>query len=477
MTEFQDTVGEQARASSAANATNESMNAGGRLQRNLLCVKMRYSDSSWAQSLATAGWQVHEVNDLMAAHKALQEQRFSVGLLLPGKIDDAACAALEAFLRSHQSVEWVGAFEPDLLVTSRCRDLIVDHLFDHHTLPVDAQQLASTLGHAQGHANLRQAAKLRKVASHDSGFIGEGEAARVLIRQIQRVAKVDAPVLICGPSGSGKELTAQAIHRYSQRCDSPFIPVNCGAIQASLIQSELFGHVKGAFTGATADGRGLIEAASGGTIFFDEIGDLSLELQINLLRFLQEKTISRVGSTRSIHVDARVLAATHVDLEKAVASGAFREDLFYRLNVVQLKVPSLKERQGDVALLASHFFEKFSSEKAPQLKGFSRRAMMALNQHTWPGNVRELINRVRSAMVMADDRLISPADLGLEEPPASSGWDALESARAHAERDVISVSLQQSGKNVTEAAKHLGVSRMTLYRLMAKHGMGPDLTH
>jgi DNA-binding NtrC family response regulator len=445
--------------------------------RNLLCIKMRYSDTRWTAGLSEAGWRVHEVNDLVSAHRLLQEHQFAVGLLVPGKIDDSACAALDAFLRAHQSVEWVGAFEGGLLTTSRCRDLIVDHLFDHHTLPVKVDQIASTLGHAHGHAVLRQVAKGGDNPLGDKNIVGNGDAAKLLLRQIQRVAKVDAPVLICGPSGSGKELTAQALHRQSSRANGPFVPVNCGAIQATLIQSELFGHVKGAFTGATADGRGLIEAAGGGTIFFDEIGDLSLDLQINLLRFLQEKTISRVGSTKSIQVDARVIAATHVDLEKAVAEGRFREDLFYRLNVVQLKVPSLKERQGDITVLAEHFFDQFSNEKAAQLKGFSRRAMQSLNEHHWPGNVRELVNRVRSAMVMAEGRLISPADLGLEEPTPTSGWDALESARAHAERGVISVSLQQSGKNVTEAAKHLGVSRMTLYRLMAKHGIGHDLTH
>jgi DNA-binding NtrC family response regulator len=445
--------------------------------RDLLCIKMRYSDTHWAEGLADAGWRLHEVNDLVTAHRLMQEQVFSVGLLVPGKIDDSACAALDAFLRAHRGVEWVGAFEVELLATPRCRDLIVDHLFDHHTVPVKLDQIASTLGHAQGHAALRKAAHSGAASVGDKNIVGNGDAAKLLLRQIQRVAKVDAPVLICGPSGSGKELTAQAIHRYSVRAKGPFVPVNCGAIQATLIQSELFGHVKGAFTGATTDGRGLIEAASGGTLFFDEIGDLSLDLQINLLRFLQEKTINRVGSTKSIQVDARVIAATHVNLEKAVAEGRFREDLFYRLNVVQLKVPSLKERQPDIAVLAAHFFEQFSAEKAAQLKGFSRRAMLALDEHHWPGNVRELLNRVRSAMVMAEGRLISPADLGLEEPPETSGWDALESARASAERGVISVSLQQSGKNVTEAAKHLGVSRMTLYRLMAKHGIRPELPH
>ena len=481
MTEFEDTVSEGWRVSAAPQAHLVSVSGSISAERNLLCIKMRHSDTSWVQALAAADWQVLEVNDLVSAHRALSERVFSVGLLVPGHVDDAACAALEAFLRAHQSVEWVGAFEAAVLATSRCRDLIIDHLFDHHTLPVNVQHLVNTLGHAKGHAVLRQTATLQRdmttTAAKDSGLIGSGDAAKVLLRQIQRVAKVEAPVLMCGPSGSGKELTAQALHRQSSRAQGPFIPVNCGAIQATLIQSELFGHVKGAFTGATSDGRGLIEAAHGGTIFFDEIGDLSLDLQINLLRFLQEKTISRVGSTRSIQVDARVIAATHVNLEKAVAAGAFREDLFYRLNVVQLKVPSLKERQSDIAVLAAHFFEQFINEKAPQLKGFSRRSMLALDEHAWPGNVRELMNRVRRAMVMAEGRLISPTDLGLEEPALSAGWDALESARAHAERGVISVSLQQSGKNVTAAAKNLGVSRMTLYRLMAKHGLNSDLTH
>ena len=248
-------------------------------------------------------------------------------------------------------------------------------------------------------------------------------------------------MLVNGESGSGKELTAQAIHRHSSRAEGPFVPVNCGAIQATLIQSELFGHEKGAFTGANKEGRGLIEAANGGTIFLDEIGDLSLDLQINLLRFLQEKTINRVGSTRSIRVDARVIAATHVDLEKAVAAGTFREDLFYRLNVVPLRVPSLRERHDDIGVLAEHFFQQFAAEKGPQLKGFSRRAMVAMGEHVWPGNVRELINRVRRAMVMTEGRLIGPTDLGLEEREDGRAWDALEEARTRAERGAISVSL------------------------------------
>ena len=440
-------------------------------ERQLLCVKLRYSDCAWAQGLAAMGWNVRTTTDLTSAHRLIREQPFMVGVLVPGKIDDDGCAELDAFLRSHNTLEWVGVFEPAVVATPRCRDLIVDHLFDHHTTPIDAMRLAMTLGHAQGHAALRHAAQADDSPGRDAAIVGHSAAAKSLLHQIRRVAKVDAPVLVCGESGSGKELTAQAIHRHSNRANGPFVPVNCGAIQATLIQSELFGHTKGAFTGAAKDGRGLIEAASGGTIFLDEIGDLSLDLQTNLLRFLQEKTINRVGSSISIRVDARVIAATHVNLDKAVAAGTFREDLYYRLNVVPLTVPSLRERPADVELLAQHFFEQFAKEKSPQLKGFSRRALVAMSAHAWPGNVRELINRVRRAMVMAEGHLISPMDLGLEERDESRAWDALDEARTRAERGAIAVSLQQAGKNVTEAAKKLGVSRMTLYRLMAKHGI------
>ena len=440
-------------------------------ERQILCVRVRYSDCAWTQALVSAGWAVHMAADLSAAHRLLKEHPLRVGVLVPGRVGEAECAELDLFLRTHAAFEWVGVFEPALLATPHCRDLIVDHLFDHHTAPVDPERLVMTLGHAYGHAMLRHAPRLAGTPSRDTSMVGSSPAAMELLRQIRRVAKVDAPVLINGESGSGKELTAQAIHRQSSRNSGPFIPVNCGAIQATLIQSELFGHAKGAFTGATTEGRGLIEAASGGTIFLDEIGDLSIELQINLLRFLQEKTINRVGSTRSIHVDARVIAATHVDLDKVVAAGTFRQDLYYRLNVVPIRVPSLRERSADVGLLAEHFFEQFAKERGPQLKGFSRRAMGALIAHPWPGNVRELINRVRRAAVMAEGRLITPKDLGLAQDDESRGWDVLEEARLRAEHGAISGTLQQVGKNITEAAKQLGISRMTLYRLMAKHGI------
>ncbi|MEK7839663.1 MAG: sigma 54-interacting transcriptional regulator, partial [Pseudomonadota bacterium] len=227
-----------------------------------------------------------------------------------------------------------------------------------------------------------------------------------------------------------------------------------------------------AFTGAAARKIGLIEAAAGGTIFLDEIGDLSLDLQVNLLRFLQERTIERVGGTEKIAVDVRIIAATHVNLEKAVSDGSFREDLYYRLHVLNLQVPPLRDRTGDVELLARFFFDKFSKDHRPQVKGFGLRAIQAMNEHAWPGNVRELINRVRRAMVMSEKRMISAEDLGLLTTAAhSSRILTLDQARAQAEKSAIQSCLQRSRENITRAAHDLGVSRVTLYRLMEKHAI------
>ena len=439
-------------------------------ERSVLCVVPKGFDADVA-GLRRSGWEVQAVNDLNAAARVLKDSRPLVALLVQTCIDHDALEKTDEFLRHHSAPEWVGAFDPASLASRGCRDLILSHLFDHHTLPLDLPRLAHTLGHAYGHAQMRAAALQQRSARAHSAILGDSAVTRELLRDTRRIAKVDAPVLIRGESGSGKELTAQEIHQYSARAAGPFVAVNCGAIQANLIQSELFGHVRGAFTGADRDKAGLIEAASGGTLFLDEIGDLPSELQINLLRFLQEKTITRVGSTRSVAVDLRVIAATNVDLEAAVDSGEFREDLFYRLNVLSLRVPPLRERSEDIGALAEHYFQKFASDKSPRLKGLSDRALGAMVAHRWPGNVRELINRIRRAMVMAQGRLITPADLGFADSRSPGPGVALDEARTRAEQDAIAISLERSGRNITLAAKNLGISRMTLYRLMAKHGM------
>lgn len=439
---------------------------------HVLCIDLAGQAGCVVAALHAQNMQVEVVGDLATAEQRLRSAAPEVALLVATAIGSCECDKLGAFVRRHSSVVWVGAF--DAASIAACGELIVNCLFDHHTLPFDVSRLVSTLGHARGHAALRRtvlSTAAAPVAREMPLILGNSRASRDLLWRIRRVAEVDAPVLITGESGSGKELAAQYIHRASSRAAHPFVAVNCGAIPGSLIQSELFGHEKGSFTGADRDKRGIVEAANGGTLFLDEIGDLSRELQVTLLRFLQEKTITRVGSARPIHVDVRVVAATHVALERAVVRGDFREDLYYRLNVLSVYVPPLRERADDIEVLAQHFFRKFEAEKSARLAGFSDRAIAAMRAHRWPGNVRELINRVRRAMVMAPGRLITPPDLGLDAGAAAGAAAALDEARTHAEQSAIAASLARAGGNVTAAAKHLRVSRMTLYRLMAKHGL------
>ena len=416
-------------------------------------------------------WDLTTAPSLSAALMAMKAFFFPVGLLLIQDTQENELEALHSFLDAHQATQWVGVFPADLIKTPHCRALISQHLFDFHTWPIDPLRLNHTLGHAYGYADLTDPNHSPLGTPRDMDLIGQGPAMAQLRTQIRKVAQASAPVLIWGESGSGKELTALAIHQHSPRAKAPFIAVNCGAIPASLIQSELFGFERGAFTGAAKEKIGLIEAAAQGTLFLDEVGDLPLELQANLLRFLQEGTINRVGSSRPIRVDARVIAASHVHLQAAVKAGQFREDLLYRLNVLPLTVPALRERKEDLPLLSKHFFKLFEHDKNPRITGFSQRALQALQRHDWPGNVRELINRIRRAMVMAEGRLITPEDLDLATPMPQRNGEALEEARIRAERDAINVCLQGSASNVTRAARDLGVSRMTLYRLMEKHGI------
>jgi len=300
-----------------------------------------------------------------------------------------------------------------------------------------------------------------------------GSSPQVLSMQenIRKVAPSDVPIMIYGESGTGKELAAQAIHRISSRSDKPFIVINCSAIPENLLESELFGHEKGSFTGAHMQRRGRFELANGGTLFLDEVGELPPPLQVKLLRFLQEHVIERVGGRELIEVDARIIAATNQNLEEAIKEGLFREDLYYRLGVVTIPLPPLREREGDIPLLAKAMLNRYATESNKKVKDFNATAMRSMKSYEWPGNIREMENRVKRAVIMAEGSRISPADLELERSMGEYTKQTLKEARIETERDLVNRTLAENEGNLTQTAQDLGITRPTLYELMKKLGI------
>lgn len=317
------------------------------------------------------------------------------------------------------------------------------------------------------HQELQQ----RLLADAFEGMLGTSPQMQELFTTIRKVATTDIPVLIVGESGTGKELAARAIHQQSARKTGPFVVINCGAIPENLLESELFGHEKGAFTGAHIQRKGWIEAAQGGTLFLDEIGELSLPLQVKLLRFLQEHRIERVGGREEITVDARIIAATNMDLKKAMARRRFREDLYYRLSVVSIAIPPLREREGDILLLATALLQRYTAEIKKKVIGFSQQASNALQTHNWPGNVRELENRIKRAVIMAEGHYLTPEDLELSSPYTHSGGQSLREAREALEKEIIQHTLVKHKGNITRTAAELGISRPTLHDLLNKYNI------
>jgi two-component system NtrC family response regulator len=350
---------------------------------------------------------------------------------------------------------------------------IKEGAYDFFNKPIDIEELRVVLNRVSHVSQLERENQLLQQQMAGQPFaemLGLSPQMEEVFANIRKVAPTDASVLITGESGTGKELVARAIHRYSNRIGGPFVVINCGAIPENLLESELFGHEKGSFTGAHMQRKGRIEMAQGGTLFLDEIGELPLGLQVKILRFLQEQTIDRIGGRVQITIDARVMAATNQDLKQAVAKGRFREDLFFRLGVINVALPPLREREGDLMLLANVFLQRYAQECKKKITGLTQKAVEAINQYDWPGNIRELENRIKRAVIMTEGSKINPLDLELDMKSTHGKYQglALKEAREAMEKDLIQKTLQRNKGNITQTADELGISRPTLYDLMEK---------
>lgn len=420
-------------------------------------------------ALAAAGWQVRGVatDDCVAIGMRGSDQ--VVGLLDLRSALPANLARLQALLDEHRHMTVLAILPAGAPPPSPALQALLAVCVETFAAPLDLGRIVQRLQQLAGDA-------AQPPTHGPQQLIGDSAVLQVARSAIRKFAPVDLPVLITGETGTGKELAAQALHALSPRHARPFLAVNCGAIPAALVQSELFGHERGAFTGAANRRLGLFETASGGTVFLDEIGDLPLDAQTNLLRVLQEGTVERVGSNKPLAVDVRVLAATHVDLEQAVERGQFRRDLFYRLNVLRLPLPPLRDRGSDILLLAQHFLASFRDRHVTRARGFSADARRALERFHWPGNVRELLNRIQRAAIVTDAELISAADLELVPAQLEMPQRLLHDARRSAERDALLHALRQNEFNITACARDMQVSRVTVYRLCRKHQLAlPEL--
>jgi two-component system NtrC family response regulator len=349
--------------------------------------------------------------------------------------------------------------------------------YDFLCKPVELDELRLLLRRCCYVANLEREYRELQItlgAEAFEGMLGKGPQMQAIFSLIRKVATSEAPVLLLGESGTGKEMAALAIHRRSSRKNAPFVPINCSAIPENLIESELFGHEKGAFTGAHQDRKGLIESALGGTLFLDEIGELPGQVQVKLLRFLQEQTYMRVGGRKEMKGDTRIVAATNADLKQLIAKGTFREDLYFRLAVVVINLPPLREREDDIEVLARAFLERFAVQNKRTGLTFTPDALRALKTHAWPGNVRELQNRVQRAAIMADGKRIMAIDLELSSADGAAGAATLKEARESVERELVQRALKRYGGKISPAAAELGISRPTLYELMDKLGIARE---
>ena len=426
------------------------------------------------------GYTVVDVDDGEGAIRAAREKPFDLILMDIRMIRVSGLEALAAIRAYNPAI-------PVLIMTayasvSTAREALKNGAYDYLTKPLDFTELRLTMERAMDHSWLKEEnQQLRETLSlrfDRVNLIGRSLPMTKLLETVALVAQAEATVLITGESGTGKELIAGAIHFNSPRRGGPFIKINCAALTETLLESELFGHEKGAFTGADRRKEGKLRQADGGTLLLDEVSEMSLAMQVKLLRVLQEREITRVGGEEAIQIDVRLIAATNRDLMVSIAAGRFREDLYYRLNVVNLEVPSLRERQEDIPLIAQHYLKLFADKNRKIIKGFTPQAMDRLLKYAWPGNVRELINAVERCVVLSRSEYLTEEELiflrdkaAPEEPPVQAETTAVASSLEAVEKDAILKILKIAGDNKSEAARQLGITRRTLHKKLKSYGL------
>ncbi|MCH1930600.1 sigma-54 dependent transcriptional regulator [Shewanella sp. A25] len=435
-------------------------------QRQLLILDPHNNLPDVKQQLAPFGWFVLTALDAQAALNIMDNYQIDVAIAAVDVKPLHLKQLTENIVKikiMHPQLHWIAITEG--LLNKDCRHILAEYFSDYFHHPLDWQRLNDSLGHAYGMAKLNGKTLTSALYPQQlPSILGSHPSLQQLRTDLDKLGRSDKTVLISGETGTGKGLCAKWLHHLSVRKEGPFIALNCGALPPTLIQSTLFGFEKGAFTGAEKRYLGYLEQAQGGTLFLDEIADLPLELQVNLLQFLDEKQIYRIGSTQAQAVDCRLLFASHQDLETAVEEGRFREDLFHRINVLRLHVPSLREYMSDILVIAERFLAQ-EHPSYPQLS-FSNETKQAMQQYAWPGNVRELQNRIRRGAVMADSPLITPRDLGLEDLITSLRQNPPQGALFNAEN--LLKAIIDNKHNISAAARQLNVSRSTFYRLIKK---------
>ena len=458
--------------------------------RKLLVISPDPLPEEIVRFLEQKQWAIAHALDATDALGLDAEHHFLVGLIVfPDSADPQLETRLVEQTLSLPNLKWVATLAHEQLDRLAIKRFIAERLYDFQVLPIDGARLAMILGHAYGMARIEHDYRHKHAAIYHThfGLVGNSPVMQRLYRTLQRAAESDVSVLITGPTGTGKELAARAIHEHSGRAKGPFVAINCAAIPHTLLQSELFGHEKGSFTSASARKVGYIQTATGGTLFLDEIGDMPLESQATLLRFLEDKIVTPLGSTQGSYMDVRVIASTNVDLALAIEEKAFRADLYYRLAFLSVTTPSLSSRGDDIELLAHFFLEEITKDRRKCGLRFGKKALAVMRGYAWPGNIRELHSVVHHAAMNCEGDEIRPADLKIRigqarkpkgnvahrknNVPTHLILGTLKSGRDQSEKHNLEFALERNDSNVSRTAQDLGISRMTLYRLMAKHGV------